>query len=356
MTAIHPTPRLSGFYDFFSFSHITPPISYLKKCDGERRDAQDYFEMEVKICNGKVLHVVASVNGFYTTGKQCIQSHSLVDLLQQLSSAFANAYESLMKAFLEHNKFGNLPYGFRANTWLVPHLISESPSKCPPLPIEDENWGGSGGGQGLDGKHDHREWSREFSILASLPCKTEEERLIRDRKAFLLHTIFVDIAVRKAVSTIRRFIHPGVSSIISTLHEERIGDLSIVVKRDVADGTVKDDAKSEEAAQKNLLKGLTADENVVVHDTDTVGVVTIRYCGYTAVVRVRGNMKKMNCTADDIEIDDQPDGGANALNANSLRVPLHASCGTESCSLSSSLDAQRARDLIRNILRDSLIK
>ena len=26
MAAIHPTPKLSEFYDFFSFSHLTPPI------------------------------------------------------------------------------------------------------------------------------------------------------------------------------------------------------------------------------------------------------------------------------------------------------------------------------------------
>ena len=26
MVAIHPTPKLSDFYEFFSFSHLTPPI------------------------------------------------------------------------------------------------------------------------------------------------------------------------------------------------------------------------------------------------------------------------------------------------------------------------------------------
>ena len=26
MAALHPTPKLSEFYDFFSFSHITPPV------------------------------------------------------------------------------------------------------------------------------------------------------------------------------------------------------------------------------------------------------------------------------------------------------------------------------------------
>ncbi|KAL0653939.1 hypothetical protein Bca4012_096630 [Brassica carinata] len=35
-----------------------------------------------------------------------------------------NAYDALMKAFIEHNKFGNLPYGFRANTWVVPPVVA----------------------------------------------------------------------------------------------------------------------------------------------------------------------------------------------------------------------------------------
>ena len=45
---------------------------------------------QVKVCNGKLLHVVASVKGFYLVGKLRTLSRSLVDLLQQLSSGFAN--------------------------------------------------------------------------------------------------------------------------------------------------------------------------------------------------------------------------------------------------------------------------
>lgn len=46
--------------------------------------------VQIKICNGKLIQVTASAKGFYTAGKQFVQSHSLVDLLQQLSRAFAN--------------------------------------------------------------------------------------------------------------------------------------------------------------------------------------------------------------------------------------------------------------------------
>lgn len=46
--------------------------------------------LQIKICNGKLIEVVASEKGFYTVGKQSLQSHSLVDLLKQLSRGFAN--------------------------------------------------------------------------------------------------------------------------------------------------------------------------------------------------------------------------------------------------------------------------
>lgn len=102
MAAIHPIPKLSDFYDFFSFSHLSPPIINLKrvdKKDEQKKPDGDYFEMQIKICNGKLMHVVASVNGFYTFGKQFLLSYSLVDLLQQLSRAFSNV-NSVLTTYL----------------------------------------------------------------------------------------------------------------------------------------------------------------------------------------------------------------------------------------------------------------
>ncbi|KAF8025343.1 hypothetical protein BT93_F2247 [Corymbia citriodora subsp. variegata] len=377
MAAIHPTPKLSEFYDFFSLSHLTPPIHSLKRCPkddaGERRDG-DYFEIQIKICNGKLVNAVASVKGFYTKGKVFQQSHSLVDLLQQLSRAFANGYESLMKAFIEHNKFGNLPYGFRANTWLVPPSVMESPTNFPSLPTEDENWGGNGGGQGRHGEHDLRPWATDFAILASLPCKTEEERVVRDRKAFLLHSLFVDVSIFRAVEAIHRLInsdssakdtnHPAPGSVVL---EDRVGDLYISVKRDAADAnskyeeTLNGDQHAEEIAQSNLLKGITADENVVIRDTISLGNVIVKHCGYTAQVRVVAKKKIGKIDARDLEIDDQPNGGANSLNLNSLRVLLQNSGDGESPGggqstkpAADTLDI--SNHLVRKITKQSLTK
>lgn len=59
----------------------------------------------------------------------------------------------------------------------------------------------------------------------------------------------------------------------SILLEDRVGDLSIIVKRDLAS---LDDQKAEgafplsskELSERNLLKGITADESVIVHVSD----------------------------------------------------------------------------------------
>ncbi|OVA10298.1 Tetratricopeptide repeat-containing domain [Macleaya cordata] len=376
ISSMCPPQKLGQFYDFFSFSHLTPPVQYIRRSSRpflEDKTDDDFFQIDVRVCNGKPVTIVASRKGFYPSGKQLLCSHSLVTLLQQISRNFDAAYKSLMKAFIEHNKFGNLPYGFRANTWLVPPIVADNPSVFPPLPVEDESWGGNGGGQGRDGKHDNRQWAREFSILAAMPCKTPEERQIRDRKAFLLHSLFVDVSVFKAVSAVQHLIDSNkFSQDCSILHEEQVGDLRITITRDMPDASKKLDGKNDgsqtlgmspkDLSQRNLLKGITADESATVHDTATLGVVVVRHCGYTAIVKVpvEDNLDG-SPSPQDIDIMDQPMGGANALNINSLRMLLHKSSTPQSSGVQRSLgadveDIQPARSLVRKVLVESLAK
>ncbi|XP_065848937.1 protein REDUCED CHLOROPLAST COVERAGE 2 [Euphorbia lathyris] len=375
-----PPPRLGQFYDFFSFSHLTPPVNYIRRSTRpflEDKTDDDLFQIDVRVCSGKPMTIVSSRKGFYPAGKRLLLCHSLVNLLQQISRVFDAAYKALMKAFTEHNKFGNLPYGFRSNTWVVPPIVADNPSVFPPLPMEDENWGGNGGGLGRDGKHDHRPWAKEFAILASMPCKTAEERQIRDRKAFLLHSLFVDVSVFRAIAFIKHIIENSQYSLNDATqlvsHEEKVGDLLINVTKDVPDASTKLDCKNdggrvlgmsqEELAQRNLLKGITADESATVHDTSTLGVVVVRHCGYTAVVKVSAEINWEGFPIpQDIEIEDQPEGGANALNVNSLRMLLHKSSSSQSPStvqrvqIGDSESLSSGRVLVRKVLEESLLK
>ncbi|XP_062220553.1 protein REDUCED CHLOROPLAST COVERAGE 2-like [Phragmites australis] len=380
---MYPPPKLGQFYDFFTFSHLSPPLHYIRRStrpfvDDKKED--DFFQIDLRVCNGKPVTIVASQAGFYPAGKCALISRSLVGLLQQTSRAFDGAYKALMKAFVEHNKFGNLPYGFRSNTWVVPPVVADSPSVFPPLPTEDESWGGNGGGQGRDGNHDHRPWAKEFTILAAMPCKTAEERQVRDRKAFLLHSLFVDVAVFKAVAAIQQLVsnhkssHETANSTTSPdLHTEQVGDMKIMVTKDKADASSKLDVKldgsqargmsSDELAQRNLLKGITADESATVHDTATIGVVVVKHCGYTAVVQVPVDtqLATASLAQQNIHIEDQPEGGSDALNVNSLRMLLHKSCVQSSGGVLrlQSYDPQEneiTRSFVRKILTDSLQK
>ncbi|OIW19851.1 hypothetical protein TanjilG_27217 [Lupinus angustifolius] len=323
----------------------------------EDKTEDDLFHIDVRVCSGKPTTIVASRTGFYPAGKRFLVSHTLVGLLQEISRVFDAAYKALMKAFTEHNKFGNLPYGFRANTWVVPPVVADNPSVFPPLPMEDEVWGGNGGGQGKDGKHEKRKWAKDFAILAAMPCQTSEERQIRDRKAFLLHSLFVDVSVFKAVSAIKHLKDSEQSSTadtaIPTSCEERTGDLTIKVTRDVSDASMKLDSKNdgnrvlglseEELAQRNLLKGITADESATVH--------------VSAEKELEGSPNSL-----EIDIEDQPEGGANALNVNSLRILLHKSSTPQSSNATQrnqSTDFEYSRysqSIVRKVLEQSLLK
>ncbi|KAH0935687.1 hypothetical protein HID58_012804 [Brassica napus] len=367
-----PPTRLGQFYEFFSFSHLTPPIQYIRRSvrpSIEDKGLDDLFQIDVKVSSGKPITVVASRTGFYPAGKQQLLCHSLVELLQQISRPFDAAYDALMKAFIEHNKFANLPYGFRANTWVVPPVVADSPSTFPSLPVEDVTWGGDGGGVGRSGKHDKRKWAKEFAILAAMPCKTSEERQVRDRKAFLLHSLFVDVSVFKAVEIIKNLVESNQLSPALAFHEQRVGDLVIRVARDDPDASSKLDRKSdgtrvleisqEELAQRNLLKGITADESAT--DTSTLGVVVVRHCGFTAIVKVAAEFNlDVGSLPLDIDIEDQSDGGANALNVNSLRTLLHKSSTPSSIAQRSpNADSEQIRvvkSLVRKVFEDSLQK
>ncbi|XP_047947597.1 protein REDUCED CHLOROPLAST COVERAGE 1-like [Salvia hispanica] len=374
------SPKLGSFYEFFSLSHLTPPLQFIRRA--ERKSIDDLsgdddhlFLLEVKLCNGKLIFIEASRKGFYGTGKQQIFCHNLVDLLRQLSRAFDNAYDELMKAFSERNKFGNLPFGFRANTWLIPPAAAQSPSTFPPLPTEDEKWGGNGGGLGRDGKSDLLPYANELLFLASMPCKTAEERQIRDRKAFLLHSLFVDVAIFRAIASMKHVMqtpeYSNSSSKSQIIYTEKVGDLSITVMKDASNASCKIDTKidgeqaigldDKKLVERNLLKGITADENTAAHDIVTLGVVNVRHCGYIACVKVQGiDNASANTPLRSQLLLEQPDGGANALNIDSLRVLLHENATTEqnkASAHSQTLESEKleySQAFVERLLQDSL--
>ncbi|ESR40666.1 hypothetical protein CICLE_v10025019mg [Citrus x clementina] len=176
--------------------------------------------------------------------------------------------------------------------------------------------------------------------------------------------LFICLRFLHAVGAIRRLIDSNLHTQDTInvqkgaiLHEDRVGDLSITVKCDTVDASLKyevtvkgnqsSSVSAAEVAQRNLLNGVTADESVVVHDT-------------SSLVKVVGDVKEKFGTQD-IEIEDQPGGGANSLNINSLRLVLQKSFSAESargdqlplCNLDNS---EAFRNLVRRVIKQSLAK
>lgn len=60
----------------------------------------------------------------------------------------------------------------------------------------------------------------------------------------------------------------------------------------------------------------------MLQDTATLGLVIVKHCGYTATVKVSGHVKDKNCAIENIYVDDQPDGGSNALNINRFAISM----------------------------------
>lgn len=112
-----------------------------------------------------------------------------------------------------------------------------------------------------------------------MPCKTAEERQVRDRKAFLLHSLFVDVSIFRAIKAVQNVMaKPDLtcsSGNSEVLYTERAGDLNVTVTKDVNYASCKVDTKIDgiqatgvdikNLAQRNLLKGITADENTAAH-------------------------------------------------------------------------------------------
>ncbi|KAH9620821.1 hypothetical protein KSS87_015128 [Heliosperma pusillum] len=371
-------PKLGSFYEFFSLSHLSPPLQFIrrttKQLDDQSLEEDHLFILETKLCNGKLVRIEACKRGFICIGKHRILTHNLVDLLRQISRAFDNAYDDLMKAFSERNKFGNLPYGFRANTWLVPPSTTQFLPTFLPLPVEDESWGGNGGGWGRNGESDLIPWANEFRFVASMPCKTPEERQIRDRKAFLVHSLFVDVAIFRGISTLRDVLEKvalnGMVVHDEIIYAENVGDLNITIMKDVPLASCKLDSKIDglhatgldqrTLTQRNLLKGITADENTAAHDISSLGSVNLRYSGYLVTIRVKVKEDLPDeSLSSSLESFDHPEGGANALNINSLRLLLHKGTTSDNQKLLNQTEKQRldaAQALVEKLLEDSLAK
>jgi protein TIF31 len=89
--------------------------------------------------------------------------------------------------------------------------------------------------------------------------------------------LFVDVAIFKAIKAVKHVLEePGYCSVAENdIYSERVGDLSVRVLKDGSVASCKIDSKidgveatgvnQKDLVERNLLKGITADENTAAH-------------------------------------------------------------------------------------------
>lgn len=53
-----------------------------------------------------------------------------------------------------------------------------------------------------------------------------------------------------------------------------------------------------------------------MQDVDTLGTISLKYCGYISVVKIEKESEKLSPPSQIVDLLEQPEGGANALNIN----------------------------------------
>lgn len=392
-------PRLGDFYKFFSMQKILHDdpngcgkyplieIQWLKDLTTESDasyDEDDFFVLDVSIYNvernGNIsLSIVGCKQGFYVDSSNKSQrkntlKHSLLHVLRCECSTFRESYASLLQRFTQRNAWGNIPAGLRSNTWLVPPGvvgdnttdIDQNRNTLLPLPIEDPVWNGNDGGHyrqfcvAPNNEIIHqRDWRQDFQRIAMMNGDNCNDRILRDRRCFLLHQLFTDAAGIHGTNLIIERMESG-ANFAKTIDNMNITitPAEPILRRPLHNCNIQasdSDTASTSSSEEELLSGLTSDENTVAQNVDTLASVVVHHCGFVASIKAVDNQIKSQ-HSDLIDVEDEPyvkNKGANAFNIHSLRTMLPGA-DTESAPFDSCENATRARDIFCDVLDANL--
>ncbi|KAJ8312586.1 hypothetical protein KUTeg_009959 [Tegillarca granosa] len=183
-----------------TYSGWNPPPS-------NRRMHGDLLYLYVVTLEEKKYHITASTRGFYVNqstedefNPKAAQirylSHSLIDLLIQISPLFKKNFSILLKKRAQKHPFERVPTPYQLYSWMAPqpeHSVDF-------IRAEDAFSTRLGYEEHIPGQT--RDWNEEIQTTRELPRKTLPERLIRERAIFKVHSDFVGAATRGAMAVI----------------------------------------------------------------------------------------------------------------------------------------------------------
>ena len=253
---------------------------------GQRRMHGDLMYIFVITLEDKRVHITASSRGFYvnqTTEEvfnprpvsQAYLSHSLVDLLSQLSPSFKKNFAQLQKKRTQRHPYERVATPYQLYTWLSPQMEHTIDA----IRAEDAFSSKLGYEEHIPGQT--RDWNEELQTTRELPRKNLPERLLRERAIFKVHSDFVSAATRGAIAVIDgnvMAINPGEDPKMQMFIWNNIFfSLGFDVRDHYKD--LGGDAAAF-VAPKNDLQGVKVYNAVDLEGLYTLGTVVVDYRGY----------------------------------------------------------------------------
>lgn len=174
---------------------------------GPRKLHGDLMYLYVVTLEEKRFHITACPRGFYIN--QSTEDsfnpradapshlcHSLIELLAQISPAFKRSFAQMQKKRTLRHPFERVATPYQVYTWAAPVLENTLDA----IRAEDTFSSKLGYEEHIPGQT--RDWNEELQTTRELPRKGLNERLLRERAIFKVHSDFVTAATRGAMAVI----------------------------------------------------------------------------------------------------------------------------------------------------------
>jgi len=253
---------------------------------GYRKLHGDLLYLQVITAEDKHYHITASTRGFFVN--HCTEeefnpkaaspsylSHSLIELLNQISPLFKRNFALLQKRRTSRHPYERVPTPYQVYSWIGPQLEHNIDT----IRAEDAFSSKLGYEEHIPGQT--RDWNEELQTTRELPRKNLPERLLRERAIFKVHSDFVSAATRGAMAVIDgnvMAINPGEEAKMQMFIWNNIFfSLGFDVKDHYKD--LGGDSAAF-VAPRNDLQGVKVYNAVDLEGLFTLGTVVLDYRGY----------------------------------------------------------------------------
>ncbi|CAL8280497.1 unnamed protein product [Arctogadus glacialis] len=174
---------------------------------GNRKMHGDLMYLNVVTVEGRDLNITASTRGFYLNQSTAFTfnpkpalpktlSHSLVELLSQVSPVFRRTFSTLQRKRVLQHPYERIATPYQVYTWVAPH--ADHALDC----VRAEETPASRVGQDEHTVGQSRDWNEELQGCRELPRSSLQERLHRERNIFKTNSDFVNAATQGAIAVV----------------------------------------------------------------------------------------------------------------------------------------------------------